>query len=727
MTGMTRDRPYDATRGERSIALLDYAGPLNTGDSPHSSVASSRNAIKAELAGKLRFNDDCVFHRLGTDTVPDTLVDACTASMGQNAKTSKARNALKKLLAKASKKSERQLEAEIDPEPADTADARDPGSGMKKSKSREKAMYNPLHTIFSFIETFSSTASRPYNRQWVSTGNATLTAPDHPWNFPKVSPDFTLLEITDKTPRQVGFQSERGPHLWRHRSAFIEIKPTNMQGPVPSNNSTVKPIVAQAADYARIHLSARPFQLFSIGLLIFGSRFCVGIFDRDGVTFSPTLDMWVDERMFIRVIRRLTCDMSPAELGQDPTVRVLSDAEAGEVRRRAEATGTHLTGAVDYPTFVVTMGKGVRCWYTLGAPIWTSLSLLGRGTEVWRVCDSADPNRLLVLKSAWRSSDRLAESTLYEGISGKHPGVADYDVGADVVFPGAGDRVISIKNLRDSSCDDARDTPILHRLLTRTYGRPMWEYDSELELLKGFRAALEGHRFLTEQGILHRDISAGNVLLSAAAQPENGHEGFITDIEFAHFSQPSVKAAVTKTIAVAPVVGPSGVLTEPTIRTHTIFYTVSVKRGAAMTGTLQFMAAALLLAIDSNQIITHELHHDLESFVWVFAYSIGMHFVSKGRDRMPEARHRMLRDIFYDNFGQPTLPQILNARGNIFGFLDIDRRLPELFSKPFALLLQSLNTIISRSFVRDPASPQLEPLTYDILFRLLDETIAKLQ
>ncbi|KAH9942890.1 hypothetical protein B0H21DRAFT_810613 [Amylocystis lapponica] len=503
-----------------------------------------------------------------------------------------------------------------------------------------------------------------------------------------------------------------------------------MQGPVPSNDSTVKPIVAQAADCARIHLSARPFQLFSIGLLIFGSQFCVGIFDRDGVTFSPTLDMWADVRMFIRVVRRLMCDMSPIELGQDPTVRVLSCAEAGEVRRRAEATGARLTRAVDYPTFAVTMGKGVRCWYTLGAPIWTSLSLLGRGTEVWRVCDSADTNRLLVLKSAWRSSDRLAEATLYEGISGKHPGVADYDVGADVVFPGADDRVISVKNLRDSSCDDARNTPILHRLLTRTYGRPMWEYDSELELLKGFRAALEGHRFLTEQGILHRDISAGNVLLSAAAQPENGHEGFITDIEFAYFSRPSIEIAVTKTIAVAPVVGPRGILTKPTTQTHTSFDTVSVKRGAAITGTVQFMALALLFAIKTNTTITHKVHHDLESFVWVFSYSIGMHFVSNGRDSMPEDRHRMFRNVFYDNFGQPTLPQILSARGNIFGSLTVGQQFPELFSEPFAILLESLNVIIFRSLLQSRARPQFydqEALTYDILSQLLDEAIAQLQ
>lgn len=50
------------------------------------------------------------------------------------------------------------------------------------------------------------------------------------------------------------------------------------------------------------------------------------------------------------------------------------------------------------------------------------------------------------------------------------------------------------------------------------------------------------HQFLYRQGILHRDISAGNILL--ALDPETalpGCEGFLADLEFAriHEDQPS--------------------------------------------------------------------------------------------------------------------------------------------------------------------------------------------
>lgn len=45
-----------------------------------------------------------------------------------------------------------------------------------------------------------------------------------------------------------------------------------------------------------------------------------------------------------------------------------------------------------------------------------------------------------------------------------------------------------------------------------------------------------GHEKLWKQGVLHRDISAGNILLGVEAA-EEGKEGFITDWEFAHHRQ----------------------------------------------------------------------------------------------------------------------------------------------------------------------------------------------
>jgi Fungal protein kinase len=92
-------------------------------------------------------------------------------------------------------------------------------------------------------------------------------------------------------------------------------------------------------------------------------------------------------------------------------------------------------------------------------------------------------------------------------------------------------------------------TMILHRLILRTVGCPLWDYTSDRDLLAGFPDALilEGecllitiyrhlhpaHRTLCDRENLHRDISAGNILLTET-QDNDGRCGLITDLEFAH-------------------------------------------------------------------------------------------------------------------------------------------------------------------------------------------------
>jgi len=84
-------------------------------------------------------------------------------------------------------------------------------------------------------------------------------------------------------------------------------------------------------------------------------------------------------------------------------------------------------------------------------------------------------------------------------------------------------------------------------------------------------------------GILHRDISAGNVLLTEA---HNG--GFISDLEFARIQASTIqKREVVEEISFNPPsphsTGGYKIPTEATQRKHTIFEsTVKVERGAGM-------------------------------------------------------------------------------------------------------------------------------------------------
>lgn len=294
----------------------------------------------------------------------------------------------------------------------------------------------------------------------------------HTFGFTSCSPDLTITKPgTDASDSK----------LWRDRDAFLEVKPSRNQRP---KESTIAQIVAQSADYARLFMSARPYMLF-----------CVGIFDRDGITFSPICDMFKNTPCFIRVIRSVSHCLSITELGSDPTVRVLSDAET-----------ERLTGGVTYPSAVVSaISDEFRKWCTIGPPIWSSLSFLGRGTNVWRVRQYIPGNGPgqqflqgdeMIMKTAWRSSARPPESYIYRSILLPPKGLATFECGDDVHLNGW---PITVQNLRNQPVvyplaenDNIPTTPVLHRLILRTIGRPMWQYTSDHDLLTGFRDALLG-------------------------------------------------------------------------------------------------------------------------------------------------------------------------------------------------------------------------------------------
>ena len=277
---------------------------------------------------------------------------------------------------------------------------------------------------------------------------------------------------------------------WSDRDGFCEIKATKAQGPKPTNEQTVRDIVTQAADYARLHMSSRPFMLFSVCLLIFGSDFCLTIFDRSGIMFSPIKNMWTDTNDFIRAVLSMTCLLSDVELGQDPTVQKLPPDISMKINQDS------------YPSFIVSpVDRDTREWCTVGPPMWSSISLLGRGTVVWRVLEyidgaTPDPNSEKVLKTAWRNRARTGEAVIYRAVQGEKPsGLADFFAGGDV--RSASGEPITVQYLRgsDDDCVDEWETPVLHRVLLNSVGRPLWEYDSELELLKALRAACLGWSF----------------------------------------------------------------------------------------------------------------------------------------------------------------------------------------------------------------------------------------
>jgi hypothetical protein len=456
------------------------------------SIVDSSRTIKVDLAGKIIYDQPTVFTRLRVDEHAKRFVTNCAESLKADYADDIA--LVKELAAQASKKFPDQLEEEEEEDATN-----DPDKGGNHGSVEEKRMYAPLVRTFlknlfflplniffqvRLLNHITQFGQRKALRKFEKT-RGMLKADDYDtFGLPRVSPDLTI------SPEGVDAACSK---KWRDRDAFGEVKPSNKQGPKPALPGSIPPIVTQCADYARLFMSARPFMLFCVGILIFGTEFCVGIFDRDGVTFSPIYDMFKDTEILVRVVRSLGCELSIEELGLDPTVELLTDEET-----------TKLTGqsAEDtYPSALVSCGG--RQWCTIGSPIWSSLSFLGRGTNVWRVreCvrDNNHPRRLArdvrIMKTAWRSSVSTSESDIYMSIPDPYPeGVAEFECGGDVKFPLNG-FPITVWNLRNEDRQNllpGTSTPVLHRLILRTVGRPMWQYVSEKDLLTGFRDAIRG-------------------------------------------------------------------------------------------------------------------------------------------------------------------------------------------------------------------------------------------
>ncbi|KAI0327887.1 hypothetical protein GY45DRAFT_1363037 [Cubamyces sp. BRFM 1775] len=216
----------------------------------------------------------------------------------------------------------------------------------------------------------------------------------------------------------------------------------------------------------------------------------------------------------------------------------------------------------------------------------------------------------------------------------------------------------------------------------------IWEYQSERELLEGFIAALEAHQFLAKQKILHRDISAGNILL--AEDPlRQGSAGFLTDLDFARLES-DVEFKITETVSPPRGYGaiPSH-LHGPSTRTITKF---GGQRGGEITGTLQFLSRRLLEAMLSDKPTPPTAaEDDVESFLWVLVYAIYRRICFLDVGTSQAAEQKTLRRAFTKSFGGRTTEEILEARCVAIWNLTDAPLVIQHASAPLRVLLRQFN------------------------------------
>ncbi|KAG2070715.1 hypothetical protein BDR04DRAFT_594243 [Suillus decipiens] len=152
-------------------------------------------------------------------------------------------------------------------------------------------LYSLLQGIFRTIEGAEAETTgykRTQFRQLVSMDDHVPDAENMP--FPLDKPDFVLAEVPPTsdplTPTiDVGSDCVK----WRQISGFIEVKSNVREGPNATKSTPVRHIVSEGANYARLIMAARPFQLYVLCVFIYGHKFSLGWYDRRGVIISDVV------------------------------------------------------------------------------------------------------------------------------------------------------------------------------------------------------------------------------------------------------------------------------------------------------------------------------------------------------------------------------------------------------------------------------------------------------
>ncbi|KAF8351487.1 hypothetical protein F5887DRAFT_937775 [Amanita rubescens] len=292
--------------------------------------------------------------------------------------------------------------------------------------------------------------------------------------------------------------------------------------------------------------------------------------------------------------------------------------------------------------------------YTIGKPLSHSSGLFSRATKVVKVLFREDPSHFFAVKDSWRHVYRQNEIDFYNHVRNRYGsdyprglarGIGAIDFGLDPRFPwhrtnshetsAAKDALASgqarqdeepmgsdaptpaVSAAVDSRAQDALfplqlpQTEIrkpgdvdLNRTLTRTttypVGEPIVEFKSTKQLIEGIRDAIEGHRALMECGLLHRDVSGSNVLLTTSGQSK----GFLHDLDYSTYVREWDKFAG------------QGQGDDDQLCAYSSNIARELKE---ITGTYQFLARDIL---DGG---SHSPKHDLESFFWLLCWIFFRH------------------------------------------------------------------------------------------------------
>ncbi|EED78887.1 predicted protein [Postia placenta Mad-698-R] len=524
--------------------------------------------------------------------------------------------------------------------------------------------------------------------------------PDWTPSHGKISPDIAALKPGVKNANAFNNDNNK----WKHVSLIVEVKSCMHVDPVMSESEEAQKTLMQMSKVAcRLMLEQASLCCFVLG--IYGKKAHIYRYDHASAIASEAFDY----REYPDYIRRFLWNFANPKsgletLGQDD---LSSKPTERDMLWARDVSGDDCTPAdIDHNRWV-TVPSSTRNGrdedYLLLRVLSMNYRMFSRATIVREALKRGDiSGKRYIIKESWRQVVRSDETVFYKRIKEycdrtKTPlfGIGDLVCGVDLGAREVGAATDSSEYFHRTVSSEHRESahPKLGershmRLVLGTVGRQLKNFLRTWQLTYAIHDAILGHQLAYKAGVLHRDVSPGNVMIS---EETKAFKGFILDFDYSSLIDSFADGGTPLTSDELAVLS---------------------SRDAELrerTGTFAFLAFELL-NLAPGETVVHTVHHDLQSFYWLLIWIVLRHTAHthfKGNDACHE--------VF------PSGDEASAASSKI-SFMMSKKPIEVKGNRPLSHLLSRLSRLVAGS-VESVHIPQPTHLTHMEMLRAFKEAL----
>ncbi|KAJ7039919.1 hypothetical protein C8F04DRAFT_1085325 [Mycena alexandri] len=436
------------------------------------------------------------------------------------------------------------------------------------------------------------------------------------------------------------------PKAWHDAGTVVELKHTldifNENGEIIESEQAIKALIQLAKSARSLLMASNACYVYVVSAFRHGMA-RIFRFDHSGFRATSAFDWTTETAILPTFFFRLYNPNSAVVLmdGDDDTIAIPSAQDKKKMyhalcaqpfynsmyQSQEEATENSLwIKAVRFNDVNGERVPKIVRAFTIGSILSYSDGLFSRATHVYRVILEDDVEQkveqppIYALKDVWRQACRRPEVDFYDTIV-KH--CSENDISMDgmarcygsidlSVSPGAPTPTWDCTRHRTRSAQKGTSFERCHtRSLLTPVGKPLKFFPSTKAMVQALHHAVLHHEIAFQAGVLHRDVSDGNVLFEEASAEENP-KGFLVDWDYAEFTPKGLKNFENWF---------------PGRNDEQDQHKDVDKSLKDITGTLPFMAIQILNneTMAESDRVSHQPHHDLESIYWLLVWMILRH------------------------------------------------------------------------------------------------------